>query len=388
MPDARASTLDAAARVLQELRNELDDVADRILAEMLVRIPIAASASPDTVADVRGKMIETIALTIDQMVADAPLTPVTDRVRLVAVERAMTGVPLEYTILAYQIAADVLTDLAIERLAEDGKVDAATLGRALRRGMRFLQAATIGAAAGYEQVAVAAAVGRQHDQQSLLEAILADREDSASLAARVHRNGVDVRFRWAVATPAFATPGEGPSAADGAVRPAIDLQRRYPGALVGEVDGWTVMLSAAEPDELPRACGLARIAGSDYRSALRRAIRAAEVATHVGADRWDAADAAPFGALLSVPATDRDLFVRHTLGALADDEELLETLVSYLENGAVRIATARALHVHRHTLDRRLARITELLPVDPADPAARFRVRMALFFLGRFPGAR
>ena len=46
------------------------------------------------------------------------IKPLADKagIRQVAVERAMTGVPLEHTILAYQIAADVLTDLAMQPL--------------------------------------------------------------------------------------------------------------------------------------------------------------------------------------------------------------------------------------------------------------------------------
>ncbi|TQS40921.1 helix-turn-helix domain-containing protein [Cryptosporangium phraense] len=205
----------------------------------------------------------------------------------------------------------------------------------------------------------------------------------ADLTARAQRSGVDVRFRWAAAAPV----GVGPTA--GSDSTALRLRRRYPAALIGEVDGWAVILSAAPLDDLPPGSGTAGTAGAGGAGAgLRRAIGGAAVAAHLGVSSMDGVAAAPFRALLSLDPADRDDFVRSTLGPLGrtpTDDDLTATLVCYLGAGRRRSAMARLLHVHRHTLDRRLAQIDQLLPVELDDPSERLRVELALFLLGRHP---
>jgi DNA-binding PucR family transcriptional regulator len=46
---------------------------------------------------------------------------------------------------------------------------------------------------------------------------------------------------------------------------------------------------------------------------------------------------------------------------------------------------ARALHVHRHTLDYRLGRFGVETGLDLGDPATRFRCSIGLFLIGLLP---
>lgn len=57
---------------------------------------------------------------------------------------------------------------------------------------------------------------------------------------------------------------------------------------------------------------------------------------------------------------------------------LLATLETYLEAGGNGQRAARALHIHRSTLNYRLKRITQLCGVDLADPLVRLNLHLAL----------
>ena len=91
-------------------------------------------------------------------------------------------------------------------------------------------------------------------------------------------------------------------------------------------------------------------------------------------------EAAPFLVLAQNPLT-AERYVEHVLGPLLADERgremLLQTLEAYLARGSVKDAAAD-LHLHRHTVLYRLAKIRELLGSDPDAPATRFRLQLAL----------
>lgn len=52
-----------------------------------------------------------------------------------------------------------------------------------------------------------------------------------------------------------------------------------------------------------------------------------------------------------------------------EDSRLLETLISYFDEGCHPGATAKVLNIHRHSLANRLDRIEQVLGIDPRDPA-------------------
>src|SRR6185312_9910941 len=110
-------------------------------------------------------------------------------------------------------------------------------------------------------------------------------------------------------------------------------------------------------------------------AAITAAGRAADVAEALGADRYTAVEAAPFAALMALPETDRSAFVDGCFGSLsrtARGRSLLTSVAAALTYGRPGDA-ARALHVHRHTLDYRLARFTRETGLDLGDPTTRFR---------------
>lgn len=64
--------------------------------------------------------------------------------------------------------------------------------------------------------------------------------------------------------------------------------------------------------------------------------------------------------------------------------DLFDTLEAYLDSGGNGVATAEALHIHRSTLNYRLARISETCAVDLSDPHTRTNLQIALKLLRLF----
>ena len=64
--------------------------------------------------------------------------------------------------------------------------------------------------------------------------------------------------------------------------------------------------------------------------------------------------------------------------------DLFNTLESYLDAGGNSVQTAEALHIHRSTLNYRLARIREICAVDLSEPAARLNLQIALKLMRLF----
>ncbi len=92
-------------------------------------------------------------------------------------------------------------------------------------------------------------------------------------------------------------------------------------------------------------------------------------------------------------------FVDRQLGAVLDYDArhrrgLLPTLTAYLESGGNKLATAAALGIQRQTLYDRLDKLTELLRADPARPATRTALHVAVVAYrlrsgaARFPTSR
>ncbi|MCW4355198.1 helix-turn-helix domain-containing protein [Hoyosella sp. YIM 151337] len=67
--------------------------------------------------------------------------------------------------------------------------------------------------------------------------------------------------------------------------------------------------------------------------------------------------------LMSADVAKADQFVADTLGELAAASPVLhQTVLAYVEEGLNRASAAERLYTHRNTVDRRLARVDELLP--------------------------
>jgi DNA-binding PucR family transcriptional regulator len=67
--------------------------------------------------------------------------------------------------------------------------------------------------------------------------------------------------------------------------------------------------------------------------------------------------------LMSTDVSQADQFVTDILGEFASASPVLhQTLLTYIDEGLNRARTAERLYTHRNTVDRRLARVDELLP--------------------------
>lgn len=97
-----------------------------------------------------------------------------------------------------------------------------------------------------------------------------------------------------------------------------------------------------------------------------------------------AADAyAPYLGLLPTDRGAANHFVEELLGPVLGWDrrrktDLVSTLASYFGTGESASATARALHVHKNTVQQRLERIQELTTGDWTDPEFRFRLHAAV----------
>lgn len=97
----------------------------------------------------------------------------------------------------------------------------------------------------------------------------------------------------------------------------------------------------------------------------------------------------PFCLVLNQPVPEVELFTQRLLGPLLDDpkdEDLIDTLESYLRNNGSPNAVARHMFLHRNTVRHRLRRITKLTGLDLDDADTRLSLQLAI--LGRRALAR
>ena len=170
-----------------------------------------------------------------------------------------------------------------------------------------------------------------------------------------------------------------------------------PGALAQAVHGKVYAILPGEPEPARRAAArLSRHAGvgvSSQRSGageLRRALEEAELVLGVRAVGGHAAGGEIgegtyrllFRVLASHPHEVRS-FYEDTVAALVryDDQyatDLVGTLAAYLDNDCNMVATAQAIHAHRHTVGYRLDRVRELSGLDPLRSEDRERLGLGL----------
>lgn len=85
------------------------------------------------------------------------------------------------------------------------------------------------------------------------------------------------------------------------------------------------------------------------------------------------------------PSLERNSQVPVLRQLLAEKQaDLFHTLETYLDAGGNSVQTADALHIHRSTLNYRLARIREICSVDLSSPGARMNLQVALKLIRLF----
>jgi sugar diacid utilization regulator len=89
----------------------------------------------------------------------------------------------------------------------------------------------------------------------------------------------------------------------------------------------------------------------------------------------------PFCFVLTQPTDDIRAFATRVLGPLISedrDDELFDTLESYLRHSGSVNTVARQLYLHRNTVRHRLRRVRKLIGADLADPDTRLSLQLAI----------
>ncbi|TCK22382.1 helix-turn-helix domain-containing protein [Pseudonocardia endophytica] len=215
--------------------------------------------------------------------------------------------------------------------------------------------------------------------------------DERSLLDRARALGHDLtRPHTVVLIPAAASPGtaalSGGLAARSGARP---LAGEHDGALVVLVPGdpsgrdtLAAALAALVGDRGPIVLGRTVTEVADYPVAWRTVRTAHRLARDGGVIDLDRLGVA--GMLLETGTPDglRRLADRR-LGALEEHDrtragELVHTLRAWLRTGCSTTDTARALHLHPHTVSYRLRRVAALTGTDPRETEGVFELQVAL----------
>jgi sugar diacid utilization regulator len=308
----------------------------------------------------------------------ASLTPLQAK----ALEHAATVLALELVKerAQQQVEWQLQGDLLSELLDAGGPLGPSLAARARRHGIDLARAHRIVAVRSPDAVAddllalVRRATGRglRHRDASLVclrgeDVVLAARdgdEDAAvrAVGAAAERDGVAVAvgISDAYASPAAERRDSGPGAAERRGPAPGAATRRSP------------------------------VAGAGLAPAYRQAAACARLALARGDGVVRADQLGPLRFLLDAPDVEQvRAVVAEQLGPLVAHEgraDLLATLRAFVAADGNVAATAEACFVHKNTLRYRLTRLTEVLGRDPADPDAKFHLRMAFDLVDLFAG--
>lgn len=368
----------------QQLMATLDanELTDRIFAAFAERLPAMRSVQQDVVTDVHAMLASSLRAVLGHLAAGASLASMSPTISEVAARRAVQGVPLEQSLLAYEIGSEILLDAVLARsnLVAPNR-SGAVFGVAGRRILEYVQLTTAAVANGYHAASATAAVDREHELHAHLEALTGRLGDRRSLLEVEPLVGVTLPLRWCVVSEPVGP--DGPEL----VRA---LRRRHHDALVGMLDRRVVLFAGSDdwPSVSELATGRAPVVDGNTARAFTQAVAAARVASHLGRPSAAADETGPLAAMLAMPERDAEAFVTSVLGPLMAEhraDDLVDTLRAYLANDLSLAAAARALYVHRHTMEYRMRRIAELTKLDLRQPLDRLSAELALFMLGDFP---
>jgi DNA-binding PucR family transcriptional regulator/putative methionine-R-sulfoxide reductase with GAF domain len=208
-----------------------------------------------------------------------------------------------------------------------------------------------------------------------------------SLIARARRHGVDLSRPHRIV----------------AVRGADDVQqvRRATGRTLVHRDaslvcarGEDVVLATRDAEAVIRALPDAALGVSDATTDLALGYKQAAACARLAATRGGGVirtdELGPLRFLLDAPDIDQvRAVVAEQLGPLVAHEgraDLLATLRAFVASDGNVAETAAACFVHKNTLRYRLRRLSEVLGRDPAEPDAKFHLRMAIDLVDLFAG--
>ena len=350
-----------------------DDIVDAMMAAYAARIPSYGAAGSDLMEDfrqgARASVFAGLAILRGSFSAESLSNPLADIGR----RRARQGLPLQDVLLAFQIGARAVWEALLDEISDDA-VERAEIVTALMSALLDLTAeATTVVSAAYVEESEALLADEELDLQVIVEVLSGVRGSDPRLAERAERRSIDLdAISWCVAR---CVPED---ESGGWVR---DLRRALPDAAAGRLEDAVVAFVPGDlPPRVPDVSELGVAAAADTAEGSRRARAAAKVAAYFGQDVVSYDEVVPLAAVLDAPDEDRASFVEAHLGALLRDprgEDLVASLDAYYRHGSIANA-ARALFVHRHTLEYRLKRIENLVEADLSEPMTRLLMQLAL----------
>jgi hypothetical protein len=359
---------------VEAVQANLDTVVEAMMAAYADHIPSYKAATPEILADVRAGAQAVVLVGLARMRGEE--TPEGLEVALAALgrRRAGQGVPLPDVLLAFQVGANQFWEHMVRLAPEEPTARLEVIYVATHTMLELLERAVAAVSSGYQETAEELVADEEHDFQALIEVLAGVREADEQLAERARRRGVDLAaLRWCVAVDV------GEQEVGGLVH---TLRRTLPEAIVGRVGGAVVAyLPGDESPDLDGIEGAGVAPARDPEAAARRARAAARAASHLGRSVVRYEDVVPLAAVLGGPEDERQAFVDTWLGPVSADsrgEELLRSLSEFYASGLSLAAAARALYVHRHTLEYRLNRVEALIGADPRSQPARLFLELAL----------
>lgn len=372
LPPETAAVL---ATVAEGLRENVHEIADRMIAVQRVEIPAYAEMTdPTLLADARSVSVAVVGMWLDVMASghsltDEAIAPVIEGAR----RRASQGIGMEPLLRAYRVGIRVMwTEMISSPIWKASALDAA-MGPVATGALAFADRITTAVAAAYIDEAAHLARDREHRRSSLLNVIL------AGPTSEQHRALADLAEPHCVVV---AQVEEGASLAR--LESVGTMLERQAGARL-----WTVRHSsvvavifgsqprtvlherlAALPDDgrvLAYGIGNRATSTAETRASYAEASEAVQAGPSFGvrASRiYDFAELAPVLALL------RDLPVaqRFAATALEPFEPILsrrwalDTLEAFLTRGGRTGQMAEALGIHANTVKYRMSELAPYLP--------------------------
>ncbi len=363
----------------QRLLDDVDSLVSLMAERVIDQVP-AAQASPEVKAQMRIWMRRIAIAGLELVIKDEPFDSLGPMIEQSARRRRAQGIDRRQTLGAYELAQQTLLD-ALGRQLRGHPREAHLFPQVTRRLLEFQRISTLWVTAGYSEDEP-----RSRDRDADVQVVLEIQAGRRLAVGDEH----DLTRRLGLSLPLreVAVSLELGPALEETVRNTVRLN---PWNVVGTLDGRLIALTPRAPSTFPEPHGTATlpdVAGpAAVAGAIRAAGRAADAAVALGVPRLSAAEAAPLSAMLGVPEGDRAAYVEGCFRALPDTARgrALLTAVSATLTYSRASEAARALHVHRHTLDYRLGRFAEETGLDLSDPATRFRCTIGLFLIGLMP---
>lgn len=366
--------------VAEELRDHVDEIADRMIAVQRVEIPAYAEIHDETLlADARSVSVAVVNMWLDVMASGKELTdddldPVFEGAR----RRASQGIAMEPLLRAYRVGIRVMwTEIISSPIWKSGALDSAT-GPIATGALAFADRLTTAVAAAYLDEVAHLTREREHRRSSLLNVIL------AGPTSEQHRALADLAEPHCVVV---AQVEEGASLAR--LESIGTMLERQIGARLWTVRHSSVVavifgtqprsvlrerIEALPDDGRVVAFGLGNRAMStaDTRASYAEAAEALHAGPALGMTTGrvhDYVSLAPVLALLR----DRSVAQRFAATALEPFTDVLSrrwalpTLEAYLSRGGRTGQMAEALGIHPNTVKYRMSELAPYLPEDALD---------------------